>query len=62
MPDRKVIMVPLGKFIPSQLVKPLQEIEKEYLIAKKDPNFPKEYQDLLRNYVGRPSPVIFAKI
>ena len=62
LPDKKGYYGSFGgSFIPSQLVKPLQEIEKEYLIAKKDPNFQKEYQDLLRNYVGRPSPLYFAK-
>ena len=50
-----------GSFIPPQLVEPLKEIEKEYAIAKKDPNFQKEYFDLLKNYVGRPSPLYFAK-
>ena len=50
-----------GSFIPPQLVEPLKEIEKEYLIAKKDPNFLREYQDLLKNYVGRPSPLYFAR-
>jgi tryptophan synthase beta chain len=50
-----------GSFIPPQLVEPLKEIEKEYKKAKTDPNFQKEYQDLLKNYVGRPSPLYFAK-
>jgi tryptophan synthase beta chain len=50
-----------GIFIPPQLVEPLKEIEKEYLRAKNDPVFQKEYADLLKNYVGRPSPLYFAK-
>ncbi|MBP6060821.1 MAG: tryptophan synthase subunit beta [Candidatus Pacebacteria bacterium] len=50
-----------GSFIPPQLVKPLQEIEEEYLKAKNSPEFQKEYMDLLKNYVGRPSPLYFAK-
>ncbi len=50
-----------GSFIPPQLVKPLQEIEQQYLKAKNDPEFQKEYTDLLKNYVGRPSPLYFAK-
>ena len=50
-----------GSFIPPQLVAPLKEIEREYLKAKKDKNFQKEYSDLLKNYVGRPSPLYFAK-
>ena len=50
-----------GSFIPPQLVLPLKEIEQEYLKAKNDPEFQKEYADLLKNYVGRPSPLYFAK-
>ena len=50
-----------GSFIPPQLVEPLKEIEREYLKAKKDPDFQREYTDLLKNYVGRPSPLYFAK-
>ena len=50
-----------GQFIPPELKKPLEEIEKEYLKAKKDINFQNEYNDLLKNYVGRPSPLYFAK-
>jgi len=50
-----------GSFVPPQLIEPLKEIEREYLKAKKDPNFQKEYLDLLKNYVGRPSPLYFAK-
>ncbi len=50
-----------GSFVPPQLVEPLKEIEREYKKAKKDPSFQKEYSDLLKNYVGRPSPLYFAK-
>ena len=50
-----------GSFIPPQLVEPLKEIEIEYAKAKKDPEFQREYMDLLKNYVGRPSPLYFAK-
>jgi tryptophan synthase beta chain len=50
-----------GSYIPPQLIEPLKEIEREYLKAKADPSFQKEYADLLKNYVGRPSPLYFAK-
>lgn len=50
-----------GSFIPPQLVEPLKEIEREYLKAISDKDFQKEYADLLKNYVGRPSPLYFAK-
>lgn len=50
-----------GSFIPPQLVEPLKEIEREYLKVKDDLKFQREYVDLLKNYVGRPSPLYFAK-
>lgn len=50
-----------GSFVPDQLIKPLKEIEQEYLKAKDDVEFQKEYLNLLKDYVGRPSPLYFAK-
>ena len=50
-----------GQYIPPQLIKPLEEIEESYNEAQKDVEFQKEYKDLLKNYVGRPSPLYFAK-
>jgi len=49
-----------GQFVPPQLTVILQEVEREYHKAKRDPTFVKEYEQLLHNYVGRPSPVYFA--
>ena len=50
-----------GKFIPETLIPVAEEIEREYLKAKVDPAFWQEYNDLLKNYVGRPSPLYEAK-
>jgi tryptophan synthase beta chain len=50
-----------GQFVPAQLKKALEEVRVAYEIAKRDPDFKKEYQTLLRDYVGRPSPLFFAK-
>jgi tryptophan synthase beta chain len=50
-----------GRFVPPQLETALKEVETAYLEAKNDPAFQKEYQDLLKNYVGRPSPLYYAK-
>jgi len=49
-----------GQFVPPQLEAILQEVEKEYHKAKRDPAFIKEYKRLLHDYVGRPSPIYFA--
>lgn len=62
LPDKKGYYGSFGgQFVPLQLERILHEINKEYLIAKKDSVFQKEYIDLLANYVGRPSPMYFAK-
>ncbi len=50
-----------GSFVPQELVIPLQEIEMAYIEEKNNPEFQKELNDLLKNYVGRPSPLYFAK-
>lgn len=50
-----------GQFVPPQLKKALKEVVVAYEIAKKDPDFQKEYQTLLADYVGRPSPLFYAK-
>ena len=50
-----------GQFIPPQLKPAMDEVLKAYEDAKNDPSFQKEYEDLLKNFVGRPSPLYFAK-
>lgn len=50
-----------GKFVPETLVSALDELEREYLIAKEDDEFRREYSDLLANFVGRPTPLYFAE-
>ncbi|HED30816.1 MAG TPA: tryptophan synthase subunit beta [Prosthecochloris aestuarii] len=50
-----------GKFIPETLVQNAEELEKEYLEARKDPAFLEQYRSLLKNYVGRPTPLYFAQ-
>jgi tryptophan synthase beta chain len=50
-----------GRQLPRELENIFTEIEKEYLKIKDDGDFQKEYSSLLQNYVGRPSPLYFAK-
>jgi tryptophan synthase beta subunit len=50
-----------GQLVPPQLKPALDEVAAVYEEAKQDPSFIKEYQDLLTHYVGRPSPLYFAK-
>ncbi|MFW7380416.1 MAG: tryptophan synthase subunit beta [Oligoflexus sp.] len=50
-----------GRFIPETLVKPVQELEEGYYQFKDDQEFQKELKTLLHDYVGRPTPLSFAK-
>ena len=50
-----------GRYVPETLVAALDQLEEEYLKAQKDPSFQEELDVLLRDFVGRPSPLYFAK-
>ena len=50
-----------GQYVPQNLRKKLQEIEKEFEKAIKDKEFKNEYLYYLKQYVGRPTPLYFAK-
>jgi tryptophan synthase beta chain len=46
-----------GQFAPETLMPALEELEAEFIKAWADPEFHRELDDLLRDYVGRPTPV-----
>ena len=50
-----------GQYVAETLMPPLHELEKAYAEAKSDPAFKKEMAELLKDYVGRESPLYFAK-
>jgi tryptophan synthase beta chain len=50
-----------GRFVPETLMAPLEELERAYLEARKDPRFQDELRALLRDYAGRPTPLYFAR-
>lgn len=50
-----------GQIIPPELKSIFDEIGKFYLEIKDDKDFNNELKDLLKNYVGRPSPIYYAK-
>ncbi len=50
-----------GKYIPEQLQTAIAEVKEAYDKYKNDPDFLEEYHNLLKNYVGRPSPLYLAK-
>jgi tryptophan synthase beta chain len=50
-----------GRYVPETLVYALDQLEAEYKKAQQDPAFQAELDDLLKNYVGRPSPLYHAR-
>ena len=50
-----------GAFIPEILHRSVEELKAAFYGVKNDLDFQGEYRDLLKNYVGRPSPLYFAK-
>jgi tryptophan synthase beta chain len=49
-----------GQYVPETLMPALSELEREWLAAREDAGFRLELQTLLRDYVGRPSPLYLA--
>ncbi len=50
-----------GQFVPETLMPALAELESAYLAARHDASFQVELDHLLRTYVGRPTPLSFAR-
>ncbi len=50
-----------GRFVPELLMPALLELEKAYQEVKDDPDFQKELNEYLQNYVGRETPLYEAK-
>ena len=50
-----------GAFIPEMLYPNVKELQEQYLQIMYDPAFLEEYAQLLRDYVGRPTPLYLAE-
>jgi len=50
-----------GRYVPETLMAALEELEREYERAKKDPRFKARLNELLKTYAGRPTPLFFAR-
>ena len=50
-----------GAFIPEMLHSNIERLKTQYLSIMAESSFQKEFQDLLKDYVGRPSPLYYAK-
>ncbi|MEY4167921.1 MAG: Tryptophan synthase beta chain [Acidobacteriota bacterium] len=50
-----------GSFVPETLMHPLAELKAAYAEARQDPAFQDELSRMLREFVGRPTPITFAE-
>jgi tryptophan synthase beta chain len=50
-----------GAYIPEMLHRNVEELKNRYLTIMYDPKFQKSFRDLLKDYVGRPTPLYYAE-
>ncbi|MCE5307441.1 MAG: tryptophan synthase subunit beta [Acidobacteriales bacterium] len=50
-----------GRYVPEVLMAPLEELERAYQEARRDPAFQAELDQLLADYAGRPTPLYYAR-
>ncbi len=50
-----------GRFVPETLMFALRQLTEQYEQARQDSQFQGQFNDYLRSYVGRPSPLYFAQ-
>jgi tryptophan synthase beta chain len=50
-----------GAYIPEMLHRNVEELKSKYLSIMYDPKFQQAFRELLKNYVGRPTPLYFAE-
>ena len=50
-----------GAFIPEMLYPNIEELRQKYLSIMAEPDFKAEFDQLLKSYVGRPTPLYYAK-
>jgi len=62
LPDARGHFGPYGgQFVPETLMHPLKELTDAYDQSRHDPEFRREFENLLASYVGRPTPLSFAR-
>ncbi len=62
LPDQQGKFGPYGgQFVPETLMPALDELSRAYEDARNDPHFSAQLDHLLKTYVGRPSPISYAK-
>lgn len=50
-----------GMYVPETLMPAIHELERAYLAARRDRQFQREFRECLAQYVGRPTPLYFAR-
>ena len=50
-----------GQYVPETLMPALIELEQAFVEARKDAEFQREYDQLMASYVGRPTPLTYAR-
>ena len=61
LPDRTGHFGPFGgRFVPETVMAALEELERAYAAARRDPAFRRRLRELLETYAGRPTPLYFA--
>ena len=50
-----------GTYVPDMLRPNIETLQKEYLRVIEEPGFREEFDALMRDYVGRPSPLYFSQ-
>jgi len=50
-----------GQYVPETLMPALIELEAAFVAARKDPAFQQEFDGLMASYVGRPTPLTYAR-
>jgi tryptophan synthase beta chain len=50
-----------GRYVPETLMAALEQLEREYEKARQDKKFRSEFERLLKEYAGRPTPLFFAR-
>src|SRR5690349_985820 len=50
-----------GRYVPETLMSVLIELEEQYNRIREDESFQAEFSDLLKSYVGRPTPLFLAE-
>ncbi len=62
LPDKKGYFgIYGGRFVPETLMPALKELEEAFFQSKKDKEFQRELKHLQKTYIGRPTPLYFAR-